>query len=92
MAMDPTPSEPKRDPLPVGLHVVLKDDCPTCQLVVPVLRAMEAEGLPVHAHFQDDGAFLEGLALKRAEARASLAGFVAPVVGAIAAHEGKQML
>lgn len=55
--MNPTPV---RTP-PPGLHVVLKDDCPTCQHVVPVLHELEAAGHTVYAYYQDEGSFLEGL-------------------------------
>ncbi|MEZ4415898.1 MAG: thioredoxin family protein [Gemmatimonadota bacterium] len=44
-----------------GLHVALKADCPTCRLVVPVLRELEEAGTRVHAWFQDEGDFLHGL-------------------------------
>ncbi|MEM7417155.1 MAG: thioredoxin [Gemmatimonadota bacterium] len=44
-----------------GFHVVLKDDCPTCRHVVPVLRELEAAGRTVHAYYQDQGDFLAGL-------------------------------
>lgn len=54
-----TPGGPLR--LDEGLHVVVKDDCPTCHLLVPALRELEEAGLDLHVHFQDDGGFLAGL-------------------------------
>ena len=42
-------------------HVVLKDDCPTCHLVIPVLEQLAEAGLPVRAYYQDDGDFLSSL-------------------------------
>jgi len=46
--------------LPDGLVAVVKRDCPTCQLVVPVLEELaRSEALTVYT--QDDPAFPEGL-------------------------------
>ena len=48
-------------PLPEGLVVFVKRECPTCELVVPVLRELaEQRGLTVIV--QDDPAFPPGLA------------------------------
>jgi hypothetical protein len=50
----------KRPPLPSGLVVFVKRDCPTCELVVPVLQQLHKErGLTVYT--QDDPAFPEGV-------------------------------
>jgi len=46
--------------LPDGLVAVVKRDCPTCQLVVPVLEELaESDRLTIYT--QDDAAFPEGL-------------------------------
>ncbi len=47
--------------LPDGLVVVVKQDCPTCQLVVPVLGEIEASGEVLTIVSQDDPDFPEGL-------------------------------
>src|SRR5438105_3817198 len=41
---------------------VVKRDCPTCTLIVPVLRELEAQGVPLTVYAQDDLAFLDGVA------------------------------
>ncbi len=41
--------------------MVVKSDCPTCEAVVPVLARMQAAGLDVVVHYQDDQAFLAGV-------------------------------
>ena len=46
----------------VGFQAVVKDDCPTCHLVVPVLRQIQDTGAELRIHFQDDGDFLQDLA------------------------------
>ncbi|MGR8921490.1 MAG: thioredoxin family protein, partial [Gammaproteobacteria bacterium] len=48
---DPAP------PLPDGIIAVVKQDCPTCELVNPVLREMETRGLPLTVYVQDDPGF-----------------------------------
>jgi len=48
-------------PLPEGIVAVVKRDCPTCQLVVPVLTQLRAAGLPLTVYSQDDPAFPDGL-------------------------------
>ncbi len=48
-------------PLPEGLVVFVKRECPTCELVVPVLEALRARG-GVHVIVQDDPGFPAGLA------------------------------
>ncbi len=47
--------------LPEGIVAVVKRDCPTCQLVVPVLTQLRAAGLALTVFSQDDPAFPEGL-------------------------------
>jgi hypothetical protein len=42
-------------------QVVVKSDCPTCQLVVPVLRELQDAGFGLRVFYQDDGGFLSGL-------------------------------
>jgi hypothetical protein len=49
-----------RPELPSGLVVFLKRDCPTCQLVVPVLEAIGKEA-PLTIYTQDDPDFPDGL-------------------------------
>ncbi|MCP5026014.1 MAG: thioredoxin family protein [Actinomycetia bacterium] len=46
--------------LPDGLVAVVKRDCPTCELVVPVLGQL-AEAGPLAVYSQDDPGFPEGL-------------------------------
>jgi hypothetical protein len=48
-------------PLPDGLIVVVKRECPTCQLVVPVLADLAAASVPLTIYSQDDPAFPPGL-------------------------------
>ncbi len=47
--------------LPDGLIAVVKRDCPTCTMVVPVLRSLVDAGVLVAVFSQDDPAFPEGL-------------------------------
>ena len=48
-------------PLPEGIVAVVKADCPTCRLVVPVLGELRAAGVALTVFTQDDPAFPEGL-------------------------------
>ena len=41
-----------------GLTVIVKADCPTCQLVAPVLAQLVESGLPLTIYSQDETAFL----------------------------------
>jgi len=43
--------------LPDGLVAVVKRDCPTCQLVAPVLGEIAARGGPLTVYSQDDAGF-----------------------------------
>ena len=52
--------EPKAGPLPDGVVVFVKRDCPTCELVVPALAQLAAEA-PLTIYTQDDVAFPQGL-------------------------------
>ncbi len=45
----------------VEWRAVVKSDCPTCQLVAPVLQELGGSGVPMRVFYQDDGAFLDGL-------------------------------
>jgi hypothetical protein len=47
--------------LPDGLVAVVKRDCPTCNLVAPVLTTLAADGVPLTVYSQDDPAFPEGI-------------------------------
>jgi hypothetical protein len=47
--------------LPDGLVAIVKRDCPTCQLVVPVLEQLADGDQPLRVFTQDDPAFPEGL-------------------------------
>ena len=47
--------------LPDGLVAVVKRDCPTCQLVAPVLADLRSRSVPLTVYSQDDPAFPEGL-------------------------------
>ncbi|MCH2186471.1 thioredoxin [Myxococcota bacterium] len=50
------PPEVKRPPLPDGLVAFVKRDCPTCGLVVPVLKGL-SEKRSVTVYTQDDASF-----------------------------------
>ncbi len=56
-------AEPPAPPLPEGLVVVVKRDCPTCQLVVPVLHQLASAGT-LTVYSQDDPGFPEGLPVR----------------------------
>ena len=43
-----------------GLVAVVKEDCPTCQLVTPVLEEVRSAGMPLTVITQDDPAFPPG--------------------------------
>jgi hypothetical protein len=50
--------------LPEGLVAIVKRDCPTCQLVVPVFRQLVAAGnQPLTVYSQDDPSFPPGLSV-----------------------------
>jgi len=50
----------ERPPLPSGIVAFVKRDCPTCELVVPVLRAIAA-GTSLTVYTQDDPDFPSGV-------------------------------
>ena len=52
--------EPVKPPLPDGIVAFVKRDCPTCELVAPVLAAI-AEKADLTVYTQDDPAFPAGL-------------------------------
>jgi hypothetical protein len=63
--MSPAPAKsasqaPEKPPLPDGLVAFVKRDCPTCELVAPVLRAIAKE-TPLTVYTQDDPAFPAGI-------------------------------
>jgi hypothetical protein len=47
--------------LPEGIVAIVKADCPTCQLVAPVLAELRAAGADLTVFTQDDPAFPAGL-------------------------------
>ena len=47
--------------LPDGLVAVVKAECPTCVLVVPVLQSIHAAGVPLTVYSQDDPEFPPGI-------------------------------
>ena len=47
-------------PIDDGFLAVVKEDCPTCKLVVPALEALKAAGQPLVVVTQDDPAFPDG--------------------------------
>ena len=49
-----------RPPLPSGLVAFVKRDCPTCELVAPVLGQIAAQ-TKLTIYSQDDPSFPEGL-------------------------------
>jgi len=53
-------SEIERPPLPNGIVAFVKRDCPTCEVVAPVLRDL-AKRVALTVYTQDDVAFPEGL-------------------------------
>jgi hypothetical protein len=48
------------DRFPDGLVAIVKRDCPTCQLVVPVFGELAAAGAPLTIYSQDDPGFPSG--------------------------------
>jgi len=56
----PTGERTSTPPLPDGIIVFVKRDCPTCGLVAPVLNKLAAEG-PLTVYTQDDPTFPEGV-------------------------------
>lgn len=48
-------------PLPDGLIVVAKRDCPTCQLIEPLLADIAQQAGPLTVYSQDDPAFAAGV-------------------------------
>ncbi|HLZ20662.1 MAG TPA: thioredoxin family protein [Ktedonobacterales bacterium] len=48
-------------PVPDGIVAVVKEECPTCRLVAPVLAQLAQAGLPLTVYTQDDLAFPPGL-------------------------------
>jgi hypothetical protein len=44
-----------------GLIVVVKHDCPTCTVIVPVLRQLATSPTPLTVYTQDDPQFPEGV-------------------------------
>lgn len=55
-------SGPTKRPFPDGLVAVVKKDCPTCELVAPVLDDLARRGLELTVFTQDDPAFPKGKA------------------------------
>jgi hypothetical protein len=53
-------TEQLRPPLPDGIVAVVKRDCPTCELVAPVLTALDGQ-LKLTVFSQDDPGFPEGM-------------------------------
>ena len=49
-------SKDERPPLPSGVVVFVKRDCPTCEFVVPMLNAI-GEKVPLTVYTQDDPDF-----------------------------------
>jgi len=47
--------------LPDGLVAVVKRDCPTCELIVPVLHQLDGRATPLTVFTQDDPAFPAGV-------------------------------
>lgn len=62
MSAEPHAVTPTAAPvLPDGLVVVVKQDCATCRMVVPVLKQLGASATPLTVYVQDDASFLDGL-------------------------------
>jgi hypothetical protein len=60
MSQAPSESLEERPPLPNGLVAFVKRDCPTCELVVPVLEALAGQA-ELTIYSQDDPNFPDGL-------------------------------
>ncbi len=60
--MSQAPPDPRseRPPLPAGIVAFVKRECPTCELVVPVLEAIGKQ-VPLTIYTQDDPSFPDGL-------------------------------
>jgi hypothetical protein len=58
LSMAEVPAAPR---LPDGLVAVVKRDCPTCQLVEPILAELDRRGLPLTVYTQDDPTFPSGV-------------------------------
>jgi hypothetical protein len=54
-------TSPSPPTLPDGLIAVVKRDCPTCELVAPVLAALHGRGETLTVYTQDDPAFPDGV-------------------------------
>ncbi|HLJ68861.1 MAG TPA: thioredoxin family protein [Chloroflexota bacterium] len=50
-----------RSGIPDGIVAVVKEDCPTCHLVAPVLRELVERGVPLTVYTQDDPTFPPGI-------------------------------
>ena len=48
-------------PLPDGLHVIGKRDCPTCTMIEPVLAQVAEGGVTLTVYSQDDPIFPESI-------------------------------
>ena len=46
-----------KPPLPNGFVAVVKQDCPTCELVVPVLEQIQRQDTPLSVYTQDEPSF-----------------------------------
>ncbi len=44
-----------------GYALIVKRDCPTCELIVPVAAELVTSGLPLHVYSQDDPGFPESV-------------------------------
>ena len=51
------------DRLPDGIVAIVKRDCPTCELVVPVFAELAAAGTPLTIYSQDDPSFPSGFSV-----------------------------
>jgi hypothetical protein len=57
----PLEGAPMKPVLPDGMVAIVKRDCPTCALIVPVLGQLRSAGKPLTIYTQDDSAFPPGL-------------------------------
>jgi len=48
-------------PLADGIAAIVKESCPTCRLVAPVLRQLAESGVPMTVYSQDDPSFPTGV-------------------------------
>ena len=59
--MSPDTATAAHSPLADGLNLVVKQDCPTCEAIAPVIIDLISRGQQVHVYSQDDPSFPAGV-------------------------------